>query len=76
MMRAIDGFIKSYKRVHSTTMLKILRSYNEWERGKNEWGEKKKWKRGASQLAETKAIESILKNRGIKFEKIIGKRKK
>ena len=75
-MRTINEVIKSYSGIHSTTMLKILRSYNEWERGKNEWGEKKKWKRGASQLAETKAIESILKSRGIKFEKIIGKRKK
>lgn len=72
MMRAIDGYIKSYKRVHSSTMLAILRSYNEWERVKG----KKKWKRGAEQFAETKAIESILTNRGIKFEKIVGKRKK
>jgi len=74
--RGIDDFIKSYKRVHSTTMLQVLRSYNQWEHGKNEWNEKKKWKRGREQMLETKAIESILTKRGIKFEKIVGKRKK
>lgn len=75
-MRTIDDVIKSYKRVHTTTMLQVLRSYNEWEKGKNEWNEKKKWKRGREQMVETKAIETILTNRGIKFEKIVGKRKK
>jgi len=75
-IRTLDDVIKSYSGVHSTTMLKVLRSYNEWEKGKNEWNEKKKWKRGREQMIETKAIESILKSRGIKFEKIVGKRKK
>lgn len=75
-MRTINEVIKSYSGIHSTTMLSVLRTYNEWEKGKNEWNEKKKWKRGSMQMVETKAIESILKSRGIKFEKIIGKRKK
>ena len=75
-MRTVDEVIKSYSGVHTTTMLQVLRSYNEWEKGKNEWNEKKKWKRGREQMVETKAIETILTNRGIKFEKIVGKRKK
>ena len=75
-MRTIDEVIKSYKRVHSTTMLKVLKMYNQWEKGKNEWNEKKKWKRGKEQMTETKAIETILKSRGINYEKIAGKRKK
>ena len=66
----IDDFIKSYKRVHSTTMLAVLRSYNQWE------NEKKRWKRGTEQMNETKAIETILTRRGCKFELIVGKRKK
>ena len=75
-MRTVEDFIKSYKGVHTSTMLKVLRSYNEWESGKNEWNEKKKWKRGSEQLKETKAIENILYSRGINYEKIVGKRKK
>lgn len=76
MKRTVDDFIKSYKGVHTSTMLQVLRSYNQWESGKNEWNEKKKWKRGSEQLKETKAVETILTRRGIKFEKIVGKRKK
>jgi len=75
-MREINEVIKSYSGVHTTTMLSVLRSYNEWEKGKNEWNEKKKWKRGKQQMIETKAIETILKKRGINYEKIVGKRKK
>ena len=72
---SLDDSIEYYKRKHSTTLLGILRLYNDWEKGKNEWNEKKKWKRGEAQLRETKAVESILTKRGIKFEKIVGKRK-
>jgi len=74
-MSSVKDSIEYYKRKHSTTLLGVLRLYNDWEKGKNEWNEKKKWKRGKSQMIETKAIEQILKGRGIKFEKIVGKRK-
>lgn len=72
-MRTIDEVIKSYSGVHTTTMLSVLRGYNQWESIPYE---KKKWKRGKEQMTETKAIETILKKRGIDFEKIVGKRKK
>ena len=76
IINKIDQSIEYYKRKHSTTLLDILRLYNDWEKGKNEWHEKGKWKRGIAQLIETKAIESILTDRKIKFELIVGKRKK
>lgn len=75
-LTTVEDSIEYYKRKHSTTLLGVLRLYNDWEKGKNEWNEKKKWKRGKAQLTETKACESILTKRGIKFEKIVGKRKK
>ena len=71
----LEESIEYYKRKHSTTLCGILRLYNDWEKGKNEWNEKKKWKRGKAQLLETIAIEKILTKRGIKFELIVGKRK-
>ncbi len=72
----IENSIEYYKRVHSTTLLSILRSYNQWEKVRPNIFKKKKWKRSAEQLLETKAIETILTRRGIKFEKVVGKRKK
>jgi hypothetical protein len=72
----VEEYIKSYKRVHSSTMLSILRSYNQWEKVRPNIYKKRKWKRKAGQLLETKAIETILTRRGINFEKIVGKRKK
>ena len=68
--------MKSYSGVHSTTMLGVLRSYNQWEKVKPNIFKKRTWKRGKEQMIETKAIETILKKRGIKFELIVGKRKK
>lgn len=75
MTKTIDEFIKSYKRVHTSTMLKVLRMYNQWEKVKPNIFKKKKWKRGKEQMAETKAIENILYSRGIDYEKIVGKRR-
>jgi len=74
--RGVEEYIKSYKRVHSSTMLAILRSYNQWEKVSPNIFKKRRWKRKAGQLLETKAIETILTRRGIKFEKIVGKRRK
>jgi len=67
-MKSMEGFIRSYKGIHSVTLLSVLRWYIQEEHNN-------KWKRGKEQMAETKAIESILILRKIKFEKIIGKRK-
>ena len=67
-MKTENQFIRSYKGIHTVTMLGVLRFYIQEEHNS-------KWKRGKEQMAETEAIESILNDRGIKFEMIIGKRK-
>jgi len=70
-----NEFRNQYKRVHTSTMLKVLRMYNQWEKVKPNIFKKKKWKRSKEQMAETKAIENILYSRGIDYEKIVGKRR-